>query len=51
MDNTVFGFAEAQITGIWPDLWRGRADAVDDFYCGQFSWKCKAGKTGTFILF
>ncbi|OYY48390.1 MAG: hypothetical protein B7X95_04710 [Methylophilaceae bacterium 17-44-8] len=51
MDNTVFGFTEAQITEFGLTYGVGGLMLLMIFIVAHLAWKCKAGKTGTFILF
>lgn len=51
MDNTVFGLTEAQITELGLTYGVGGLMLMMLFIVGHLAWKCKAGKTGTFILF
>jgi hypothetical protein len=51
MENTVFGFTEAQITEFGMTFGVGGLMLLMIFIVGHLAWKCKAGKTGTFILF
>lgn len=51
MDNTVFGFNEAQITEFGLTYGVGGLMLLMLFIVGHLAWKCKAGKTGTFVLF
>ncbi len=51
MDNTVFGLTEAQITELGLTYGVGGLMLLMLFIVGHLAWKCKAGKTGTFVLF
>jgi len=51
MDNTVFGLTEAQITELGLTYGIGGLMLLMLFIVGHLAWKCKAGKTGTFVLF
>lgn len=51
MNNTVFGFTEAQITEFGLTYGVGGLMLLMIFIVGNLAWKCKAGKTGTLALF
>jgi len=51
MENTIFGFTEAQITEFGMTFCVGGLMLLMIFIVGHLAWKCKAGKMGTFALF
>lgn len=51
MDNTVFGFTEAQITEFGLTYGVGGLILLMLFIVGHLAWQSKAGKMGTFALF
>ncbi|HAF01122.1 MAG TPA: DUF2788 domain-containing protein [Methylophilaceae bacterium] len=51
MENTVFGFTEAQITAFGLTYGVGGLMLLMIFIVGHLAWKSKAGKMGTFALF
>jgi len=51
MNNTIFGFTEAQITELGMTYGIGLLMLLMVFIVGKLAWDCKAGKFGTFILF
>ncbi len=51
MDGTVFGFNEEQIADFFSTWGVGAFILFMLFIIGEISWKSKAGKTGTFVLF
>lgn len=51
MENTVFGFTEAQISEFGVTYGVGALMLLMIFIVANLCWKCKAGKTGTFVLF
>ncbi|HAJ71713.1 MAG TPA: DUF2788 domain-containing protein, partial [Methylophilaceae bacterium] len=50
MENTVFGFTEAQITAFGLTYGVGGLMLLMIFIVGHLAWKSKAGKMGTFAL-
>lgn len=51
MENTVFGFTEAQISEFGVTYGVGFLMLLMIFIVGHLAWKSKAGKMGTFALF
>jgi hypothetical protein len=51
MENTVFGFTEAQISEFGVTYGVGGLMLLMIFIVGHLAWKSKAGKMGTFALF
>jgi len=51
MENTVFGFTEAQISWLGLTVGVGGLMAYMLFIIGQLAWESKAGKFGTFVLY
>jgi hypothetical protein len=51
MENTVFGFTEAQITDFGLTYGVTGLMLLMIFIVGHLAWKSKAGKMGTFALF
>jgi hypothetical protein len=51
MENTVFGFTEAQITHFGLVYGVGGLMLLMVFIVGHLAYKSKAGKMGTFALF
>lgn len=51
MENTVFGFTEAQISEFGVTYGVGALMLLMIFIVANLAWKSKAGKMGTFALF
>jgi hypothetical protein len=51
MQNTIFGFTEAQITEFGMTYGVGGLMLLMIFIVGHLAWESKAGKFGTFALF
>lgn len=51
MQNTIFGFNEAQITEFGMTYGVGGLMLLMLFIVGHLAWESKAGKFGTFALF
>lgn len=51
MQNTVFGFTEAQISDFFSTYGIIGLILFMLFIIGQLAWESKAGKVGTFVLF
>ena len=51
MENTVFGFNEAQISDFFSTYGIAALILFMLFIIGHLAWESKAGKVGTFVLF
>ncbi|GBG03097.1 hypothetical protein AZSI13_24240 [Azospira sp. I13] len=51
MENTLFGFTEAQISDFGVTFGIGAFIIYMLFIIGELAYKSKAGKVGTFVLF
>ncbi len=51
MQNTVFGFTEAQISDFFSTYGIIALILFMLFIIGHLAWESKAGKVGTFVLF
>ena len=51
MNNTVFGFSEAEIAHFGLTVGIAAFMLYMLFIIGQLAWESKAGKFGTFVLF
>lgn len=51
MQNTIFGFTEAQITEFGMTYGVGGLMLLMLFIVGHLAWESKAGRFGTFALF